>query len=374
MFKNRPKSHLILVSIFIVILASSIFFSIKIYFDIKEMSSIVSTNMKKTMDPNSPDPGKTIPGSITIPSTSKKVIIGTYLERIEELNIKESYWNYEFYLWFKWNPNELDFLGKNDTTHLKELPYAIINGDIIKSDLVDHFIDSANNQEYIQYFVKAKNTQFFDVTLYPIDRHDLIIPIEHKWLDRSKIYFQPDTIESKVSSRVMVSGYKNTNVIKLIEKAHAYKSAKGNPKFPERYKVDFSQYRMALNIHKGGASIIIKLFLILYVAVIVTFIAPFSSEPSRYTTGALFTTTGANYILASKLPVTNIYSLAEMINTFCVIIIIIMMALLAVLPPVIFKDGIKDAFEKRMNKLINISMFLFFLIVNIIIINVAINN
>jgi hypothetical protein len=372
MLKNRPKSHIVLIIIFLTIIIIGGFFTFKISKNIIEIASTVSKNMKNTMDPKAPDPDKTQSETLIIPNGSRKVYIGTYLERVEDLNVKESSWSYEFYLWFKWKSNEIDFLGKKDQTHKNELPFSIINGDIIKCDLVNQYSDTVNKVEYIQYFVKAKNTQFFDVSLYPIDKHDLIIPIEHKWLNRDQLYFSPDTIDSKVSSRVMVNGYEKSNNIKVIEKSHAYKSARGNPKFSSGYKVDFSQYRMALRIFKGGFSVILKLFLILYIAVLVTFIAPFSNDPSRYTTGALFTTAGANYILASKLPATNIYSLAEIINTFCVVIIIIMMGLLAVLPSVIFKDGIIDAFEKRMNRLINITMFSFFLLVNTLLIYFAI--
>ena len=372
MLKNRPKSHIVLIIIFLTLIIIGGFFTFKISKNIIEIASTVSKNMKNTMDPKAPDPGKTQSETLIIPNGSRKVYIGTYLERVEDLNVKESSWSYEFYLWFKWKSNEIDFLGKKDQTHKNELPFSIINGDIIKCDLVNQYSDTVNKVEYIQYFVKAKNTQFFDVSLYPIDKHDLIIPIEHKWLNRDQLYFSPDTVDSKVSSRVMVNGYEKSNNIKVIEKSHAYKSARGNPKFSSGYKVDFSQYRMALRIFKGGLSVILKLFLILYIAVLVTFIAPFSTDPSRYTTGALFTTAGANYILASKLPATNIYSLAEIINTFCVVIIIIMMGLLAVLPSVIFKDGIIDAFEKRMNRLINITMFSFFLLVNTLLIYFAI--
>jgi len=368
MEQKRPVSHKILIGIFLCLLIAGLYFSYTISYVIKDMATQVSSNMKNTMDPKAPDPGKTKSESTKLATTSKKVIIGTYLERVEDLNIKESSWSYEFYLWFKWNSNEIDLLGKKDQDHKNELPFTIINGDIIKSDIVDHYTDTKKNIEYIQYFVKAKNTQFFDVALYPIDKHDLIIPIEHKWLDRTRLYFEPDTVDSKVSSRVMINGYDKSNGVKLIEKPHAYKSARGNPKFSSGYKVDFSQYRMAFRIFKGGLSVILKLFLILYVAVIVTFIAPFSTDPSRYTVGALFTTAGANYILASKLPATNIYSLAEIINSFCVVVIIIMMGLLAILPPVIFKDGIIDSFEKRMNRLINLTVFAFFLIINTILI------
>ena len=372
MLKSRPTSHYILISIFVVILFSGLYFTVKTTYAIKEMSVLVSTNMSNTMDPKAPDPGKTQSETLEIPVNSKKVYIGTYLERVENLDIKESSWTYEFYLWFKWKSNEVDFLGDKDLAQKKELPFTIVNGEILKCDLVEKYSDKKTNTQYVQYFVKAKNTQFFDVSLYPIDKHDLIIPIEHKWLDRTRIYFEPDKIDSKVSSRVMVNGYEMSKDIRLIEKSHAYKSARGNPKFTSGYKIDFSQFRMSFGIHKGGLSVILKLFLILYVAVFVTFIAPFSSDPSRYTVGALFTAAGANYILSSKLPATNIYSLAELINAFCVVIIIIMMALLAILPAVIFKDGIIDSFEKRMSRLINMTMFAFFIIINSILIYVSI--
>jgi hypothetical protein len=329
--------------------------------------------MKNTMDPKEPDPGKTQSESLKLSENSKKVVIGTYLERIEDLNIKESSWSYEFYLWFKWKSSEIDFLGKKDPDHKNELPFTIINGDIIKCDLVDHYTNSLTKTEYIQYFVKAKNSQFFDVSLYPIDKHDLIIPIEHKWLDRTKLHFEPDTSDSKESSRVMINGYEKGNGVKLIEKPHAYKSARGNPKFSSNYKTDFSQYRMAVRIHKGGLSVILKLFLILYIAVLVTFIAPFSSDPSRYTVGALFTAAGGSYILASKLPSTNIFSLAEIINSFCIVLIVTMMALLGILPSLIFKDGIIDPFEKKMTRLINLAMFSFFILINTLLIYFAIS-
>ena len=373
MFKNKQRSHIILIIILISILISGIAFSYKLSNFIKDMATKVSDNMKNTMDPKSPDTGKTNFESFSIPPNSKKVIIGTYLERIEDLNIKESSWSYEFYLWFKWDPTGIDLLGKKDLSHKNELPFTIINGDILKCDLVDRYLDSSNHIEYIQYFVKAKSTQFFDVSLYPIDKHDLILPIEHKWLDRKNIYFEPDTNDSKVSSRVMVNGYEKENSIKLIEKPHAYKSARGNPKFSSNYKSDFSQYRMAVRIYKGGLSVILKLFLILYIAVLVTFIAPFASDPSRYTVGALFTAAGGSYILASKLPATNIFSLAEIINSFCIVLIVVMMAMLGILPSLIFKDGLIDSFEKKMTRMINLAMFVFFILINTLLIYFAIS-
>ena len=366
MKEKRPVSHYILFAILTTIIIVGIYTSIELTSKVKEMSRAVNLNMKNTMDPKAPDPGKTKPEKYEVGPNTKKVKIGAYLERIEDLDIKQSSWTYEFYLWFSWKPSETDFIGKLDKTHNDELPFSIINGDIIKANVIDEVYDTKKDIAYLQYFVKAKNTQFFDVSLYPIDQHDLIIPIEHKWLDRTKLVFVPDTVDSKVSSRVNINGYEKESGVKLIEKPHAYKSARGNPKLDPGYKVDFSQLRMSLRIYKGGLSVIIKLFIIMFIAVLVTFIAPFTTDPSRYTVGALFTTAGANYILAQKLPPTNNYTLAEIINTSCMIIIIIMMSLLAILPSVIFKDGKIDSVERRLNNLITLFMFMFFILNNIL--------
>ena len=364
MNQKRPSSHYILFGILITILIAGIYSAINLTSNVKLMAETVKEDRKNTMDPIAPDPGKTKSEKYETGPNTKKVKIGAYLERIEDLDIKQSSWTYEFYLWFSWKPNEIDLTGRNDNVHKDELPFSIINGDVLKVEKIQEVYDVKKNIAYIQYFVKAQNTQFFDVSLYPIDQHDLIIPIEHKWLDRSQVVFVPDTIDSKVSSRVNVNGYDKESTVKLIEKPHAYKSARGNPKLDAGYKVDFSQLRMSLRIYKGGLSVILKLFIIMYIAVLVTFIAPFSSDPSRYTVGALFTTAGANYILSSKLPASNIYTLAEIINTSCMAIIIIMMALLAVVPTVIFKDGVIDKIEKRLNDLITLSMFAFFILIN----------
>ena len=373
MKEKRPVWHYILFAILTLIISVGVYTTIELTSKVKEMSRAVNLNMKNTMDPMAPDPGKTTPEKYEVGPNTKKVKVGAYLERIEDLDIKQSSWTYEFYLWFSWKPSEIDFIGKLDKTHNDELPFSIINGDIIKANVIDEVYDTKKDIAYLQYFVKAKNTQFFDVSLYPIDQHDLIIPIEHKWLDRTKLVFVPDTVDSKVSSRVNINGYEKESGVKLIEKPHAYKSARGNPKLDPGYKVDFSQSRMSLRIYKGGLSVIIKLFIIMYIAVFVTFIAPFTADPSRYTVGALFTTAGANYILAQKLPPTNNYTLAEIINTTCMVVIILMMSLLAILPSVIFKDGMIDNLEKRLNNLIILVMFIFFIVINILLAGTALS-
>ena len=70
MFKNRTKSHIILIIIFLVILITGSIFTMKVSNNVMEIASSVSRNMKNTMDPKAPDPGKTQSENLVIPSTS----------------------------------------------------------------------------------------------------------------------------------------------------------------------------------------------------------------------------------------------------------------------------------------------------------------
>jgi hypothetical protein len=47
------------------------------------------------------------------------------------------------------------------------------------------------------------------------------------------------------------------------------------------------------------------------------------------------------------------------------------MALLAILPAVIFADGKADAFEKKMNRRINMMCFIFFIVINVLLASIA---
>lgn len=362
--RKTNQSEVILWAILFFILTSGILNAIFLTNNVYEIAKDVKNHREDYMNPNLPDPGKTVADQIN--ESGVKVLSGIYLDRIEELDIKQSRWTYEFYLWFKWKPSEIDFLGDKHEKFKNETPFNIINGETLSVDLIEKQIDSVADKAYIQYQVKARTTQFFDVRLFPIDEHYLIVPIEHKWLDRSEVMFMPDTSNSKLSSRVMIPGYTLDKSLKLIEKVHAYQSTRGNPLLPEHHKENFSQFRAGIKINKSGLSDIMKLFLINFIAVIVTFIAPFSPDPSRYTVGAIFTTAGANYILSSKLPASHVFTYAEIMNTYCSIVIIIMMALLAIVPAVIIKDGKVEKNEKKLNNIIMLSMFVLFITTTIL--------
>ncbi len=338
--------------------------------NIYKRSTRISEDMEKTMNPYKPDPGKTAAKSYEKPEGVPEVKAGLYLERIEDFDMVNSQWTYEIFLWFVWKSDQIDFLNLFDTERNQMLPVSIINGEILSWDVVEK-VDNYNGMSYIQYRIIAKNTQFFDVTLFPVDKHDLIIAIEHNTLNRNDLIFVPDSIDSKVSSRVNINGY-NTNKIKIIEKTHAYKSPRGNPKLNSGYKVDFSQLRFALSIDRDGLGYFLKLFLVLFVAVAVAFLAEFASRPDEFLVGSLFAAVGSSFIFTAQLPDTSIITLAEIINICGIVIILIIMIKDTMVRRIVRADGIVDDQEKKYVRLIRATLIGFFLTFNAIIIITAI--
>ena len=367
--------------------AISFIFIQNFYGFIEKESNEIYKRKKMIMDENSPDPGKTSAVSYEKPKNIPKVKTGVYFERIESIAIKNSQWTGEFYLWFTWNQSEVDFLGIKpllekqydlktinelklnsimNEINLNSLPLSVINGEIESFNEVTRNIKlDPNELSYVQFKIKAKTTQFFDVTLFPIDAHDLLISIEHAWLNRDKVLLVPDTIDTKISSRVSVTGYKvHRKKSKIIEKPHAYKSARGNPNLPSGFKVDFSQIRMSIPIERGGVEGVFKLFLIVYVAVIVAFLGTLASDPSRFVVGSLFTAAGSSIILSTRLPTTDMITLAEFINGFALITIIIIIITTVVISSITKADGVVTKSEKYWSKSIYLLLAAAYVILN----------
>jgi hypothetical protein len=61
MKQKRPASHYILFSILSCVILVGIYTTINLTAKVKGMAKMVSANMKNTMDPKAPDPGKTKP-------------------------------------------------------------------------------------------------------------------------------------------------------------------------------------------------------------------------------------------------------------------------------------------------------------------------
>ncbi|MEM1566400.1 MAG: hypothetical protein QW510_04880 [Candidatus Bathyarchaeia archaeon] len=125
-------------------------------------------------------------------SSIKRVYVGVWLVNVERIDLAASSYRLDFYLWFKFNPSEID------PSTVKA--FEIVNGAPTKQDIV------TEEEDRIEYRIRGEFVKTFDFTRYPFETHTLTIELEHKRLNASKLVFQPD-LETAIDETVNVAGW-----------------------------------------------------------------------------------------------------------------------------------------------------------------------
>lgn len=309
--KNNKK-FVIYISVVLFILFSTVtFFFARTMYDAK-----ISSEKKHSlrMDPKGVEPWKTPADKLPESSTYTNVSVGMYVDDIDTLSIKDSYFNVNAYIWFRWKGDKsLDPGGK----------FLLVDGKIDKKDLLDSYIDE-DGTNYQKYRITARIIKFFDTSRTPIENHMLNIYVEDGARDGSKIRYVADNA-SDLSSRVSVPGFNITGTSSIV-KNHTYKSSYGDPRLAENTRATFTQYIFAINIERSGFGLYFKILLGLFAACVLA-LASFFIKPSdvgpRFAlpTGAYFGAVGNTYIANAILPSSGTFGVMDCIYGIGLIII-----------------------------------------------------
>jgi hypothetical protein len=276
------------------------------------------------INPHAVEPGKTAAeDKLPDGANPRMVTVGMYMEGISEISILDSYWNPTFYMWFKWNEDEIS-PGK---PFKPGETFKIVDGEILeKEKLFEKKIDGVN---YAQYLVRVRMTKFFTSDRYPLDDHLLTVGIEDGELTWEELEYVPDNENSNISSRVKMPGY-SLFKFGLVIKPHTYKSSFGVPGVAKDDRKTFSQLIYGIWNIRPGLGPFFKTFLGLFAAILIAllalFIKPTHVDP-RFGLGiGGFFGAVANMILSvSMVPESGVMTLMNLVNSVGVIAIAISM-------------------------------------------------
>jgi hypothetical protein len=268
------------------------------------------------IDPQAVEPGLTA-ADATLPEAahSVEVTTGIYVERIIAVSVKDFEWKVEFYVWFRW---------EGDQVRLED-GFEVVDGAIESVKKQSEHTDGQSHYEL--YRVVAQITKFFDVARFPRDDHLLTINLETPVYRRGELLFRADAENSAVSSRVRVPGYAIDGMV-AVEKPHAYKTGRGDPRIAPGTKTTHSQFRCGIKIRRPDAGLYIKMFQALFVAcgiaLLALFIKPTDVDPRfGLGVGALFAGVANSYITSSLVPDTGTMTLADLVNGVGIAIILL---------------------------------------------------
>ncbi len=273
-----------------------------------EDEQVTHRNHLLRMDPNAREPGKTQPDALPPGDGFTPVHVGIYLDGIETLSIRDSFWTATFYVWFRWKGDESFDPGRS---------FQVVDGRIEKKELQDSY-SAADGTHYRSYKLVGRMTKFFNTTRSPLDDHMLNIYIEDSERDVSKLRYVADTAANR-SSRVRVPGY-TIDGFQHVVKAHTYLTTHGDPRVKEGQRTTYSEYNFALTIKREGLGVYLKIFLGLFAGVILTlgsfFIRPSDAGPRfAIPSAAYFGTVANTYIVNSMVPTSGQFGLPDFVTS-----------------------------------------------------------
>ncbi len=240
-----------------------------------------------------------------------RVKTGAYVTRIPKHSIVDSSWHVDFYLWFSW---EGGTINPGET-------FKLVSGEVSSKVLMRKTDDG--DKHYALYRVNAEITKAFDISRFPRDEHVLTIVVEDQGLQHYQMVYTTDDATSALSSRVDIPGYAVTRK-ETVTKPHTYKTSMGDPSLPADYKATYSDFLFAITITRPTWGVFLKMFLPLYLAVLLALVALFVKGPGErigLVSTALFVAVINGMTVNAMIPDTGTTTLADVIGILGYVVI-----------------------------------------------------
>jgi len=257
-----------------------------------------------TTEPGAPAP------VIEVKSGEKpvKVLVGVSVHHIDELlgGIKESTWNADFDVWFRWTGEGME-PGEN---------FQVINGAIESKEKKEAHV--VGKERYERYRVKARLSKYFDVSRFPWAKGVLSIQLEDGKDDAGRLQYVADEQASGLSRIGIPRGIEIESMVPKVL-LHSYGSTLGDPELPAGATKVQSRFVFGLFGSLSSLPIYIRMFQGLFAAMaaalLAFFIKPIHVDPRfGLGVGALFAATANNISIGEIIPFTDQLTLATMIN------------------------------------------------------------
>lgn len=265
-------------------------------------------NHRLRMTPGLVERGQTPPDPVPATGDFVPVTMGLYLDGIEAISLRDSFWTPTFYIWFRWTGDR----ALNPGGH-----FRLVDGSITRKDLQDEFY-GADGVNYQRYRVSARMTKFFNTTRVPRDSHQLNLYVEDARYDASRLRYVADPA-SGISSRVRISGYDVSRTSEQVAKTHTYRTSYGDPRVEGNGRRTFSMYAYGVSISRAGMGVYFKVFIGLFAGMALCF-ASFGLRASdagpRFSmvAGSYFGAVANSYLAGSLIPSSGQFGLVEFVT------------------------------------------------------------
>ena len=242
-----------------------------------------------------------------------KVLVGTYIENIKEINIKSSYSRCVYRIWFRWEGNP--DLNMKDNFH-------VYKGNINSKEVIKEYHEGNTHYQLIRADMTV--TKNYWTRRFPLESHQIKIYLESDYPVKD-VVFVGDNENSGLNPSLSIAGYdirRHATGVFAVE----YDNAQGDPDI-EAEDVITSEFVTAIEINRDGMGLYFKCFVALIGTVSWVMIALFICtyhhvDPLGMMPAALFGTVTNIMVGANLLPDALQIGLLEFTNVWGIMTIL----------------------------------------------------
>lgn len=246
-----------------------------------------------------------LPGALKAEQPAK-VVVGTYVNQITGVNLRDNQVNVDFYVWFRWDDDSLNPLES----------FELMNGRI--ESRTPTSVRKLKDTNYGQVRVQAVLNQPWDVDRFPLDSQTIRIQIEDSEMTAERVVYVADSDNSTINPDVDISGYDLVGNRAAVE-AHRYRTNYGDITLPKNHESVYSRYTHSIVLERPDSVYYIKTFSTIFISSLVAFLAfmvkPVDLDPRfGLGIGALFAVVASYFVIASDLPRSSGFTLSDRVN------------------------------------------------------------
>ncbi|MEI6037320.1 MAG: hypothetical protein WCQ91_05275 [Planctomycetota bacterium] len=211
-------------------------------------------------------------------------------------------------------------------------------------EIIDGTVDDASGQtrkvlqdgqHYATKRIRATIRQKWDVSRFPLDTQRILIQLEDSAVEADKIIYVPDKANSRLSPNLNVPGWV-LGAFDISTRTQVYDTNYGDTDLATGASSKYTRAVLSIDLHRPNMGLFWKLFAGLFVAaciaLLATAIRPTDLDPRfGLPVGAMFATIASQYVIASVLPDSADFTLADQLHVLvmCVILVALVESVVA---------------------------------------------
>lgn len=236
----------------------------------------------------------------------QQVIVGAFINDIQELDTERGSFTVDFYMWFRWKSPTVDPTDSIEVMNSNAMENTTSSsaGGVTGRPFTDEPLDMPDGSKYQGFRYQGVFSKNMDLHRFPFDIQQLTVLLEDVNQDDSELVFVPDNNPVTISDQVTIPGFEIGKPT-LTVVSHGYPTGFGDLRSPPN--VTYSRIVLEVPVARDALPYLVKIMLPIVIVVLITsliYMLPARLEDARTGIGvtAMLTMVALQWSTDSDLP------------------------------------------------------------------------